>query len=531
VKLLASGWTSVFARAALCIFALVGLVSCGSGAVSGSAPVNDPNRITILPGTATLYSGLPTGFVISGGTGSYIVSSSNQAVIPISGSLPTNTFTVIPNAVAADTDVTLTVRDTGSTPVATATLTVRPGTVGNNITITPSSTQGGSCTPAICSGGDAEVSVLLSQGGQPLIGRGVRFEVTSGDFRFITSQPANIETTDFTITTVTDETGHARARLRVLPTANNQTALLRIVDLGSGAFQNTSFTIAQATGSSPGFFASPDTITFSGPNDQECASSGSVDVFVYGGTPPYNVSTVGAPYVVSREFIAFSGGSFSVLPRGICVALPGAPITIIDATGRSTVVRAANVLGTRAVPALVVAPSVVTLTECNSVASVSAAGGNGIYTVSSGNSAVSALSNQSTITIGRVPNKVPPPTLQVGVISGNAATSIVVNVSGTALGNCDGLPFAVSPTSITLASCGPVSVNFRDNAGPVTATSDNSSITATVSGPGQLVIQRANQSASFVGPATVYVRDSGSTRTVTVNGTGTGAGTGGGTCP
>jgi hypothetical protein len=113
-----------FARLALAFFSAMVLGSCGSGAVSGPAPVNDPTRITILPATATLYSGAPTTFVISGGTGSYIVSSSNQAVIPVSGSVTTGTLILVPNPVIADTPVTLTVRDTGTTPLATATLTV-----------------------------------------------------------------------------------------------------------------------------------------------------------------------------------------------------------------------------------------------------------------------------------------------------------------------------------------------------------------------------------------------------------------------
>lgn len=526
VKITAYGLKSALARVVLIAMAGVALASCGSGAVSGSAPVNDPNRITILPNTATLYSGLPTQFVVSGGTGSYIVSSSNQAIVTVSGSLANNTFTVIPSEVANDTEVTLTVRDTGSTPVATATLMVRPGTVGNSITITPSSTQGGSCTPAICSGGDAEVSVQLARGGQPLINRAVRFEVLSGDFRFITSQPgAPIEVSDFTTTTLTDETGRARARLRVGVNANNQTALLRIVDTGSGAFQTSSFTIAQATGSSPGFFASPDTITFSGPNNQECANSGSVDVFVYGGTPPYNVSSVGAPFQVSRDFVSSRGGFFSVLPRGVCVATPGAPITIVDATGRSTVVRVANVLGANSVPALAVAPTTVSLTECNSVASITAAGGNGVYTASSGNSSVYArVVGPNNVIIGRQPNSFPPPQVLVGVGSGNALATVTVNVSGNALGNCDGAPLTVSPTTVTLSSCNRTQVDVTGAVGTVTSNSNNSSVATAPINNNVVYIERAPGSGSFEGPATVFIRDNFSVRTVTVNGNGSGTG-------
>jgi hypothetical protein len=521
VNLLASRWTSVLARAALCAAAIAALASCGSGAVSGSVTVTDPNRITILPGTATLYSGLPTGFVVSGGTGSYIISSSNQAVIPIAGSLPTNAFTVIPNAVTTDTDVTLTVRDTGSTPVATATLTVKPGTVGNNITITPSSTQGGSCAPAICSGGDAEVSVLLSQGGQPLVGRGVRFEVLSGDFRFITSQPgAPIESTDFTTTTVTDETGHARARIRVTANANNQTALLRVVDLVSGAFQTTSFAIAQATGTSPGYFASPSSITFSGPNDQECASSGAADVHIYGGTPPYTISTVGAPFDVSRGVVSSSGGSFSVLPRGVCVAEPGAPITIQDVLGRTTTVRVANVLGTRAVPALVVAPTTVAIAQCRTTSAVSVAGGTGVYTVSSGSGSVSARVVQNTVYIERVPNTAGVTPVSVGVTSGNSSATITVNVSGEALGTCDSSSFTVTPPTVTLGSCQPVTISLSGGSGNpanYVIRPDNSAVTAQAFTANSFQLVRTTGPQNFAGTATVYVSDGPSTRTVTVN--------------
>ena len=95
-------------RSLLLLLAAFGIASCGSGGVSGPAPVVDPTRITILPATATLFAGTPTTFVISGGTGSYIVSSSNQQVIPVSGSIATGSLVVVPNAVAADTPVTLT---------------------------------------------------------------------------------------------------------------------------------------------------------------------------------------------------------------------------------------------------------------------------------------------------------------------------------------------------------------------------------------------------------------------------------------
>jgi hypothetical protein len=306
----------------------------------------------------------------------------------------------------------------------------------------------------------------------------------------------------------------------VLPTANNQTALLRIVDLGSGAFQSTSFTIAQATGSSPGFFASPDTITFSGPNDQECASSGSVDVFVYGGTPPYNVSTVGAPYVVSREIVGAAGGSFSVLPRGVCVSQPGSPITIQDALGRTTVVRVANVLGTRAVPALVVAPTTVAIAQCRTTSTVSVAGGTGFYTASSGSGSILARVVQNTVYIDRAPNTAGVTPVSVGVTSGNSSATITVNVSGEALGTCDSSSFTVTPPTVTLGSCEPVTISLSGGSGipgNYVIRPDNSAVTAQNFTANSFQLVRTIGPQFFTGSATVYVSDGPSTRTVTVN--------------
>jgi hypothetical protein len=115
--------------------------SCGSGAVSPQ--VNDPTVITIMPNTATLYSGLPTQFALTGGTGQYIVTSSNQAAVQVSGTVPGGTLVIVPNYVVVDTPVTLTVRDTVPTLRSRPTLTVKPNPVNNDVTITPSADAGG----------------------------------------------------------------------------------------------------------------------------------------------------------------------------------------------------------------------------------------------------------------------------------------------------------------------------------------------------------------------------------------------------
>ncbi len=527
-------------RLATALIAPFILASCGSGGVSGPVPVNDPTRITILPSTAILYSGLATTFTVSGGTGSYIVSSSNQAVVPVSGTLDRTTFTLVPANVTVDTSVTLTVRDTGTAPVATASLTVRPGTVANDITVIPSTNQGGNCAPAVCSGGDAVLTATISQGGNPLPARGVRLDVISGDFRFITSPPNLAEVLEATTTVVTDQNGAVHARLRALPGAVNQTAIVQVTDLGTNAFRRATFQIAQSTGSSPGFFTVPDSVAFTGPNDQTCAStSARADVYIFGGTPPYTVGNGGSAFGVSQNVVSQSGGSFYVVPNGTCSS--GVAIPVMDASGRTAIVTASNALGTLAVPELQLSPNVVTLSDCSAQASVSVAGGTGSFTVTSGSGALVASPNINNriITISRVPNTTATTPVNIGVSSGNKSSSVTVNLTDEALNTrCDGTGLRVTPTSVTLAGCTPgVTVAVNGGVPPYVIRSDNSSVSvtpATLAAPGTFTIQRAPGSNSFTPPGAVTVIDNnglGNSRTIPISGTGTGPGSGTGTCP
>ena len=516
---------------AFALAAFTGLSSCGSGGVSGPPPVNDPTRITILPaGTASApviaFSGLPTTFALSGGTGAYIVSSDNQAVIQIaSGAINGSTLTVVPNPVLSDTTVTISVRDTGTAPVATSVVTVKPGTVINNITITPLATTVGGCgtasDPLVCSGGDAMVTATISQGGIPLAARGVRFDVVSGNFQFVVTDPVtHADTLANSVTVNTDETGKATARIRVPLGVANQAALLQITDVGTSAFQRVSFLIAQSTGTSPGFVTSPDTITFQGTLQNQCASATvSATVFVFGGVPPYTILNTSSGLNVSPGFLNASGEGFTVTPNGTC--LTGVPIIVRDSSGHTATTTVNNNPGTQALPAFSVAPTSVTLTTCDGSASVTAAGGTGTYFASSGSDAVTATVSGSTVTIRRAATGSPgTATVNVGVSDGTTTQSVTVNLSGAAAGACTGVQAA--PSSVTLTSCAAQTVTLSGGSGTYTASSNNVNVTASTFG-NTLTIQRTAGSASFSPPATVTVTGGNST-TVTVNATGAGLG-------
>jgi hypothetical protein len=366
---------SRLAAGALAALASLVLGACGSGAVSAPPATVTPGPITITPSTATLFADLPATFIVTGGNGSFLVATSDQQALPAAPTFTGNTLTLVPNQVAVDTPVTLTVRDTGSTTPATAAITVKPRTVSNVVTVTPSASQSAACGAAICSGGDAEVKVVLSQGGVPLVGRTVQFDVVSGDVRIITSAAGVPEADELSGTTTTDSSGTARIRIRVDASATSQTALLRATDVSSGSSQTVS--IAIAPGSNAPLNAQPSTVNFTGSTATSCASGITASVIVFGGRPPYTLSSPGA-FTVTPPVLTASGSTFTIGATGQCSS--ASPIAIVDANGASVTVTASNALGTGvALPAFVVAPSTVTFTGCPQEASVVLAGGTGSY--------------------------------------------------------------------------------------------------------------------------------------------------------
>lgn len=420
----------------LCGATLATLASCGSGAVSAPPATVTPDPISVTPSTATLFSELPTNFIISGGNGSYIITSSNQAVVPIAGSFSGTTLTVVPNPVAAETPVILTIRDTSTSAPVTAELTVRPRTIENVVTITPSASQSAACGTSICSGGDAEVKVSLSQGGIPIVGRQVRFDVVSGDIRIITSTAGTPEMLSTSGTTTTDNTGTARMRIRVLADAMSQTALLQVTDLSSGFTQRTAVSLAPS--SNAPLNAQPSTIVFQGLAPNTCASGIPADVIVFGGRPPYLISQPGS-FLVSPTIVTQNGGRFTVTATGQCTA--GSQIAVVDANGATVSVTASNALSDVPPPTptpttpFSLSPTAVSLNSCTDSASVLLIGGSGSYVAASGNSAVSVTVSGGTGTIRRASPSGAPGTASVTVTfsDGQSTEDVTVTLTGTAL--------------------------------------------------------------------------------------------------
>ncbi|MEP7261932.1 MAG: hypothetical protein ABI669_12055 [Usitatibacter sp.] len=447
----------LFARFFFALAALAFLSSCGSGAVSGPPAVGSAT-LAISPANATLFAESPFTFLVTGGTGVYLVTTSNQVALPAVGTLTGNTLIVIPGPVSVDTPVTIEVRDTGiATPIST-TVTVKPRTVSNAVTVIPSASQSAACGTSVCAGGDAEVRVQLQQTGLPLANRAVRFDVVSGEFRLITSAPGATEVLSISGTATSDQSGVASIRVRVLPDALSQTALLQVTDISSGFTQRASFSIAPS--SNAPLNAQPSTITFQGVTANTCASGISADVIVFGGRPPYQISQPGS-FAVSPTIVPSSGGRFTITAIGQCSA--SSAIAIVDANGATVGVTASNTLSdvTPADPVdppFTVSTRSVVLATCNTIGNIALTGGSGTYFGASGNSAVTVTVTGSVASIFRTSLSGPiPPATTPGATDTTPATVVVtfsdgqtgqnVNVSltgsravpggdGTGLGRC-----------------------------------------------------------------------------------------------
>lgn len=332
-------------RNAACLLAfgvLVGILSgCGSGAVS-APPVPTPNPaagtpVTVSPGTADMFPDTPTTFTITGGTPGYTAFSSNSTALPVAATVTGSTFTVVANAVVADTAVDITVRDAANTST-TAKANIKPATLNNQITFTPFAPTATGCgTNSLCSGGDAQVVVKAVQNGVILRNRPIRFDVFQGSFQLVTPG-SNVLVNTLTINT--DEQGEAAARLRAAPGIPTQVATLASTDTVSGLARRYNFNIVQQTNGVGILSTLPSgTITFKGAKgslggEGFCPSGvgARVDFYVYGGTPPYSVvSPLPDLANPNPRVVLTNGGGFTAQINGC--GKTGFFVT--DATGRT----------------------------------------------------------------------------------------------------------------------------------------------------------------------------------------------------
>jgi hypothetical protein len=421
-------------RPLLTLAALAGVLSlaaCGGGNGAPSQVINGGGvtPLSITPASATTYSGNPFTFVVTGGTQPYTVISSDQAALPVVGTLTGNTLIVVPGNVGVDTPVTLSIRDTGGR-TATAAVTVRPALLlPASITITGNPNCGGSGA-TLCSGQDGTATVqLLGPAGAPLSGRQVRFDVVQGDFSISSTAAGQPLVQSMTVTT--DQNGNAAVRLVVPTTAATQFATIRATDVTGGSSVVGQFTISQFVNGNSVLSVIPTGVTtFTGPDTATCSSGASATFYVFGGTPPYTVAT-NFPTAISFSGnpVLRSGGGFTITTNGQCFT--GLTFAITDATGRTllTPPTASNVFGTTAP----VVPLAINPTEFPIGGGTTACALNSTFQflVSGGTGKYSASVSPGASATGAVPT-VPPPTggtVTASFSSGPGHGDFIVNVT------------------------------------------------------------------------------------------------------
>ena len=418
-----------------CCAVLLG--ACGSGAVT-APPTPDPaagTPLAVSPPTADLFPDLPTTFTIKGGTSGYTAFSSNSAVLPVAATVTGSTFSVIPNAVPADTAVDITVRDAANAST-TAKATVRPSSLINQVTFTPLSPGGLGCGAGLCSGGDAQVVVKAVLNGVVLRSRAIRFDVYQGSFQIVTPGTGALVNT---LLVNTDEQGDAVVRIVAGAAVPTQVATIQSTDVTSGLARRYNFNIVQATS---GLSTLPSgTITIKGAKgapgqDGSCPTAARVDFYVFGGLPPYSIGSP-LPSVLTpvSTTVARSGGSF-----GVSVNSCGkAALIVTDANGLA--IETASIDSqqgdkgdaiTTAVTSLTVAPTAVSV-GCDLSASVNTVGSGTFFTtvVTAGATApaftviptTGAIGNPVTFTrrTGTTPG-----TVIVNLVAGATVTSVTV---------------------------------------------------------------------------------------------------------
>jgi len=357
-----AGWLRSLAGLAA-VAGMLALSGCGGG--SGAPNNVFKSTVTVQPDTAVAYSGQPMTLTLTGGTGPFRAFSSNSGVLPVTQDVAGRTVVLLPANVAADTDVTITIQDLGPlqpvAPTATAVITVRASPLGNSLTIVPTTDD---CGTAVCSGQTAlaTVTVLGSQGNPQ--GRAVRFDVIGSAYSIVTNNPA--QPLASTLTVLTDAAGKASVILLVNANAPTQFAQLRVTDVASGQQLVGNFTIVENTNGEAVLSIVPDTVTITGAFKGVCSNGFPIDYFIYGGTPPYRVSsTFPSAVTLVNSVVNTNGGSFRAITNGTCVS----PLvfSIVDATGRQTTATLNNNPGTEEPPApapIAISPTSVSSAAC-----------------------------------------------------------------------------------------------------------------------------------------------------------------------
>jgi hypothetical protein len=441
--------------------------------------------LVVTPTVFNVYSGTPARVTINNGVGPFQVFTSDAVVLPVVQAVSGNAINLTASTVSVDTVVTLTVRDAGGQSVTLA-VTVKPSPVLGTLLITPTSnttcagvTSNTLDKAAICSGESGVASITVRTANTSVLpNRQIRFEVVQGAYNFLVDQAGVV--TAKTLTVTTDQNGKADVAMRMDAGVPSQAALIRATDLTSGNRVDGAFTIVQAVNGASILSVIPPSYSGAGGFVQQCLSFAG-DYVIYGGTAPYTI-TNGLPNAGTlsvatgasgqRITVQSQGGIFRFTSFDVDSGCGGfsVPITIADATGRTTSVRFVVAAGTLARAPAVFSPKSVSFTAnlggspaVPGQPAVPASCSDGaaplgfncpavVYTPSScGAGTVNAGNN------GCVPSVITPASCSAGGTFNGAscvsATSVLTAATCSAGGTFNGVSCTPSTSTITSGTC------------------------------------------------------------------------------
>jgi len=429
--------------AAVAVISSVILGSCGGGGAATNTEQN--GALTLLPTAASLYAGVPYTFQIAGGRPPYLLSSSEPVLLPIPARVDGHSFSVVANnpgvidlnqqaGQVPSRSVVITVRDGFGTVISTPTTNgisvVQNLLTGYGVSFITNCQSGDACA-----GQDTIVRMQAVTNGALYGNRPFRFCVVRGAFSFVSPEiPSNLpETLSNCVDTVSDHSGTVTARLRVPAGTPTQTATIRVIDVGTGAYVDELFTITAAT-TSANLTILPNDFQFVGPRQGVCGT-GTGSFLVFDGTPPYNAFSSDPNVTVTPTSSSSDPGRFTIQVSNSSVCVSNATIVVTDSASpsRRATVTVSSAEGTGAPPAMAVSPTTVSLGDiCGLSVSVSAVGGSGVYSANSTHPRVTAAVSGNTITITRalhdpLPLVAYPNTGTVTITDGTTLQSVTVN--------------------------------------------------------------------------------------------------------
>lgn len=415
------------------------LSSCGGGGATNS-PTNTGN-LELIPATATLYAGVPYTLNVTGGLPPYLITSTEPTLVELNFTTSDHTFSFVPrNPGVVDVgldpnevlrrSLSIEVRDSRGERITRTYNVLQNFFTGYRESYT--STCGAAATatpPQACSGTETIIHLIPVSNGTLYGNREYQLDKVRGDFQFVVEDPSVTPQLVNQIRVRTDQTGQAHIRLRVTNSAPTQIATYKITDVSTGVSTVALFTILQQPVIDT-ISVLPDTVTFTGTLATRCGT-GSADIFVSGGTPPYTL-VASAGLAVSPTTVDVSGGRFTVTAGLTSPPCPsGTSVIVTDSRGATAIVSASILPGTGTPPTLTAAPTSLTL-ACGQTGQVTVVGGNGSpLSTTSSNPLVTSAVGGSTVSITRVNSGTGPTAASIAVTDGASIVSIGVTVPAT----------------------------------------------------------------------------------------------------